>query len=437
MLPQGGTVLCALSGGRDSVALLHFLMGLAKEQGFRVEAAHYDHRLRPTAQRDEDFVRELCQRLGVSLTVGSGDVAAYSREQGLSLEEAARTLRYRFLEETAHRIGAERIATAHHSGDNAETVLMDLLRGTGLHGLTGIPPVRGRIIRPFLDTDRREIDAYIQENGLPYVEDETNYQTFCTRNRLRLQVFPLLEEISPGCTGRIAAAAGRLLEDDLHLTRETEALLPPITEGQIALPAKLLRSQDKALALRLVLSAAEKLGGDLDARQAQAVLALGTGSALDLPLGLQAVRRRETVLLRKKPVLPPMQALHMGEQTWGGYTVLVDRYAGEMPLGDNIVVIKYTEEPLSIGPCRGGDRLGVGNGRRTVKRLLMDRGVPAEYRESCPGLYCGGSLAAVFGAAVEHSRIPQAGEPALKIRLVKHSQTGPVGYYIEKDPKIR
>ena len=162
LLPREGTVLCALSGGRDSMALLHILSQLAEEGGFQVTAAHFNHRLRATADRDEAFVRDWCRGQGIPLTCGAGDVRKLARREGLSIEDAARTLRYAFLETAARDMGAARIATAHHREDNAETVLLHLLRGTGLRGLGGIPPVRGRIVRPLLETSRREIDGYVE-----------------------------------------------------------------------------------------------------------------------------------------------------------------------------------------------------------------------------------------------------------------------------------
>ena len=193
MLPAAGeTVLCAVSGGRDSVCLLHYLASLGRRRGFAVAAAHYNHLMRPTAGRDEAFVAGLCRELSVPLYVERGDVRAIARQEGWGVEEAGRRLRYDFLERTADAIGASRIATAHHLSDQAETVVLNLLRGTGPEGLAGIPPVRGRLIRPLLQTPRQEIEAYLTAHGLGHVEDETNDSMDFTRNRLRQEVWPLL-----------------------------------------------------------------------------------------------------------------------------------------------------------------------------------------------------------------------------------------------------
>ena len=161
--PRGGTILCAVSGGRDSVCLLHYLHTLGENEGFTVAAAHYNHHMRPTAARDEDFVRKLAADLGVPFYTDGLPVVERAKEQGIGVEEMGRNLRYEFLERIARQIGADRIATAHHQGDQAETVLLNLLRGTGPEGLRGIPPVRGHLIRPLLDTPRTEIEAYLEE----------------------------------------------------------------------------------------------------------------------------------------------------------------------------------------------------------------------------------------------------------------------------------
>ena len=235
MLPRGALVLCAVSGGRDSMCLLHLLSALAAGGGFQVAAAHFNHRLRPTADRDEAFVRDWCRERSIPLTCGGADVRDFAAQAGTGLEDAARTLRYRFLEEAADRLGAGRIATAHHRQDNAETVLLHLLRGAGMQGLAGIAPVRGRVVRPLLETSRAEIDRYVQRHGVPFVEDETNSDPGFARNRLRLEALPLLEEIFPGCTGRIAGAGALLREENDHLRREAESLTPAAEGGEVSI----------------------------------------------------------------------------------------------------------------------------------------------------------------------------------------------------------
>ena len=226
MLPAAGeTVLCAVSGGRDSVCLLHYLASLGRRRGFAVAAAHYNHLMRPTAGRDEAFVAGLCRELSVPLYVERGDVRAIARQEGWGVEEAGRRLRYDFLERTADAIGASRIATAHHLSDQAETVVLNLLRGTGPEGLAGIPPVRGRLIRPLHQTPRQEIEAYLKAHGLGHVEDETNDSMDFTRNRLRQEVWPLLVTLHPAPERSIARAAAILRRENVFLDRLARSYL--------------------------------------------------------------------------------------------------------------------------------------------------------------------------------------------------------------------
>lgn len=209
LLPREGLILCALSGGRDSVALLHFL----KEHGFVVAAAHFDHHLRPDSGKDAEFCRELCKEWDVPFYFGEGDVAAMAG----NTEANARHARYAFLEETAEAAGAARIATAHNADDNLETVLLHLTRGCGLNGLTGIQPRRGKIVRPMLQTPRAAVDEYVAAHSLPFVEDASNADVSYARNRIRHQVLPVLRSINP----KVAEAAGRMTDT---LRRDLEFL---------------------------------------------------------------------------------------------------------------------------------------------------------------------------------------------------------------------
>ena len=294
MLPEGTHVLCAVSGGADSIYLLHRLKAMENERGLRISAAHFDHGLRgDESDRDRLFTQQCCEGLNVPCTVGSGDVAAYAAANRIGLEEAARALRYRFLEETADRLFCDRIATAHTSNDNAETVLMNLCRGAGIRGLAGIPPVRGRLIRPLLQTGRDEIEFWLRENGIPWVEDSTNSDNGFTRNRFRHRIVPLLCEENPAFLEALSRTSELLREDDACLCRQAEAFLGQNLREQ-AIPAKALLSLEPAIASRVLRMLC---GSGLSLERTEALLRFAEGTergTLELPG--QKVRRSRGML---------------------------------------------------------------------------------------------------------------------------------------------
>ena len=227
MLDETSKVVCAVSGGADSICMLHGLYHLREKVGFDLAVAHYNHNLRgEESDRDAAFVSQflrLCcgvQRCAdgrtlppVPLYTGSGDVAEEAKARGMGLEETAREMRYAFLRGIAKQIQATCIATAHTADDNVETVLFHLARGSGLQGVCGIQAVRGDLIRPMLTTTRREVESYLGYWGLPHVEDHTNRDITFSRNRIRHQVTPVLEELYPGFSQRMANTALRLRQD--------------------------------------------------------------------------------------------------------------------------------------------------------------------------------------------------------------------------------
>ncbi len=204
-LSEGDVVVLAVSGGIDSMALAHASMQIAA--GSRFQIAHFDHQLRPDSRADRDLVREFASRAGVAFHSVAADVAGFAREEGLSIEEAARLLRYRHLDAVRRETGARCVAVAHHRDDQAETVLLRLIRGSGLRGLRAMRPVAGHIIRPLLRVGREDIVRYHAAAGFEYREDPTNALPAADRNRIRLGVLPALRDIRPGVDAVLARTA--------------------------------------------------------------------------------------------------------------------------------------------------------------------------------------------------------------------------------------
>ncbi|MBR1497360.1 MAG: tRNA lysidine(34) synthetase TilS [Oscillospiraceae bacterium] len=304
MLPPPGTgILAACSGGADSVALLHLLHQM---EDLRLVCAHFNHRLRgEESDRDEGFVRALCADWGVPFVSGGEDVAAYAARQGLGVEEAARERRYRFLRRAAAERGCALIATAHNAGDNAETVLFHLLRGSGTLGLCGIPPRRGGIIRPLLNVSRREIEDYLSRHGLPHVEDSSNADLRYTRNSLRRQVLPMLEALRPGASARICAAAALLREDEDYLGGLAEEFIkancrPPL------LPLEPFRALPRPVAMRVLRTLAGS-PGRAHLLRLYALCTEGEGpGALEIP-GMRVLREGAFVRFGAEELPPPLE----------------------------------------------------------------------------------------------------------------------------------
>ncbi|MBQ2062289.1 MAG: tRNA lysidine(34) synthetase TilS [Oscillospiraceae bacterium] len=409
MLPRpGGTVLCAVSGGRDSMCLLHCLHALSLKRDFRVAAAHLNHGMRPTAQRDEELVRRFCEERDIPFYVGYEKVYDRAREWDLGVEETGRRLRYAFLERTADEIGAERIATAHHRRDQAETVLLNLLRGTGPEGLGGIPPVRGRLARPLLNTSRAEIEAYVAENGIPYAEDETNADLHYARNRLRLVIWPELEKINGAAAENVTRAAAIVRRESAFLDELASSYLP--CEGT-AVSCKALLSAPEVLRPRILRLLIDRLGcGKKDFGQVHlaALERLArTGGTLDLPSLVRAVCRDGLMTLEMTPDrVPGETALEGGQPVmWGDFTICLRR------TGDVADAVSIPPNcTLTVRPWRSGDRLTLpgSRGARSLKRLFADAGIPPACRDRAPVLCVDGKAAAAYGVGTDVSLLPPA-----------------------------
>ncbi|MCR4924359.1 MAG: tRNA lysidine(34) synthetase TilS [Lachnospiraceae bacterium] len=302
LIEASDIILLGLSGGMDSICLLDLLSELRGRISFELKAVHVEHGIRGQASKeDERFVRELCLERGVELKVYNEDVPAFAKKEGLSMEEAARILRYRDFEAALKETEADKIAVAHHLNDQAETVLFNMMRGSSLKGLTGMSPRRGNIIRPLLNVSRPMIEEYVNKKQLSYVNDETNKDINYTRNRVRQIILPNMEAIAANATVHIAKEAGEIAKA-LEIVDELTDLLyeknvrEDMERGELRLSIKGLKEEKDLICRNLIKKVITRLcrkWKDISSVHIEAVYKLldsQSGRSLDLPYGI-LVRR--------------------------------------------------------------------------------------------------------------------------------------------------
>ena len=437
MLPRGGAVLCAVSGGADSMCLLHLLHTWAEEGGFRVCAAHYHHGMRgEAADADAAFVSDWCAGRGIPCVVERGEVYAEAERRGLGVEETGRQLRYEFLRRTAAELGCDRIATAHNADDNLETLLLHLARGAGLHGLAGIPPRRGEIVRPLLTTPRAAIEAYLEARQIPRVEDATNTDEYYARNRIRRQVVPVLRQLNPRLTESAAETMGYLRADNDYLNAQAAAVCQNArwAEDDLVIEARHIAQLPAAIAPRAVRRLLEMMGDgstNCSAAHLKAVVELARGddpsAVVFLPGGRLAQRvYRELLLTTQSDPLPPFLPTPLaldGETEVGGTPwrvrcrpVRCPDESGRKP-GALYLARGALEGPLVLRPRQTGDAVSLPGrgGTKTLKKLFIDEKVPRRERERIPVLADGRGVAAVAGFGPEQSRTAAPGQAAYEL----------------------
>lgn len=411
MIVPGDTVICAVSGGADSVALLFALYLLKEKLDIRLEAAHFNHRLRgEESDRDEAFVRELCGRYDIPLRVGSSEVKAGKK----GLEAAARDARYAFL-----RSLPGKIATAHTADDNAETILMHLIRGTGLKGLGGIMPVHGNVIRPMLHVTRQDVEAFLQEWCVSHIEDSTNESDAFLRNRVRHHVMPLLKAENPRIAENLSQMARRLRQDEDCLARQAEfASVPSVEQIKNMHPAQRCRVLEIFLKQSGV-----KEPEDAHIAQAEALLFSEKPSArASFPGGVTIGRCYDALA-----VLPPEQALEElllpcpGEAVFGDVRVTCSPSKEILQRPDAITVCP--QGALILRQRKSGDAMRLSGGSRSLKKVFIDRKIPASQRQRLPVVCDDGGILGVYSIGVNLDRAAQA-LPAVTIRFEKTEKEG-------------
>lgn len=421
LIAPGDRVLCALSGGADSMYLLCRLLEGAQQGGYQVGAAHYHHGIRDASHEEEAFVRTWCEDHHIPLYVGHGDVPHEAAQSGQGVEETARKLRYQFLHDTARQEGYTLIATGHHAGDNAETVLMHLVRGSGLRGLGGIPPRRGRIIRPMLEVTRQQVEDYLTAHHIPHVEDESNADPAYTRNRVRHGVVPLLEQLNPQAVHHIAQAAAKLREDEQLLSALAQDL-PGVTVSEKRLEADIptLCAAPRPLVVRKLAQGLTALGIHPSQVYLDGLFWLmeegQSGDGLDLP-GHRAVKSWDqlTITPQGEPEKLPTVPLHDGVTRWGEWRVECHPAVCAQSVGEGLWLIPGDYVLRSRGV---GDTLQLPKRpTKTVKKLMMEKKIPAPLRPRLPVLAQGERVAAVAGLGVSQAFLPQPGQAARYITI--------------------
>ena len=436
MAEPGDGVLAAVSGGADSVCLLLVLKALEESLGIHVAAFHLHHGLRGAeADRDERFVRELCERLQVPLNTVREDVAGYAKTHGLSEEEAGRILRYQWLEKTAGEFGCRRIATAHHKDDQTETVLMNLFRGSGLRGLGGIRPVRllsGELtlIRPLLGINRQEIETYLLEEKEAWCEDSTNKELIYARNKVRNELIPWIREhINDRAEEHILKTAAFASQADEYFVSQAEMLLGDGLQDQEASFAEidtvLFDSQPDIMKSYLIRAMIMKVSGsakDISARHMDAIAALdgpGGGTLVDLPYGLQAMRSYQKLIIRKAAVEQNARECGKTLQT----KVFPWKKDMEIPKNQYTKWFDYDKinDTLSVRTREPGDYFMIGNGKtKKLHRFFIDEKIPEELRDHILLLAEGKHILWIIGYRIsEYYKVTESTRNVLEVRADK------------------
>jgi tRNA(Ile)-lysidine synthase len=422
LLEKKDKILIAYSGGVDSTGLLNLLFELREGWSFELFLGHFNHKLRHTADEDEQFVRRMAQKYSLPVFVGSKDVRSYARAKKLNIEEAGRKLRYDFLKKTALKIGKAKIATGHTMTDQAETFIMRLMRGSGLRGLGGIfPLVEGTIIRPLIQIERQDIEAYLKGKGIEFRMDESNLDRRFLRNRIRLDLIPYIQEdFEPEIVSSLGRIASIIREEDSFLEKiaqETTRKAVLKKNNQISLEVKPLSSLPRAMARRVVRDFISELRGNLreiSFKDVESVLCLKEGK--EFPLRKDHILRREQgQIFLKSKVTPKIRY----EYRWEGKESLEIKelklkFEGKKIKRGKSLSLDFDDQtsafldlgklkfPLLVRNRSEGDRyqpLGA-PGQKKLKEIMRAKGIPLSERERRPVFLSGDKIVWILGLPV-------------------------------------
>lgn len=446
LIEKGDKIVLGLSGGPDSICLLHILNRLRETLEIEVYAAHLNHQIRGIeAQKDALYITQICDDLGITSFVKSIDVPKYCKEKGLSIEEGARKLRYEMFDEIKEKTQSNKIAIGHNLNDQAETILMRIMRGTGLQGLRGIEYIRDNgLIRPILDIERSEIEAYCDEYNLNPRIDQTNLETIYTRNKIRLELIPYMKDnFNPNVIQSIVRMSNSLKSDSDYIEKEADIKFKEVSvvkDGCVEIELESYFKLHEAIKARVLRHGIKHILGDtnfVDQKHIEDIMQLEDQNKIDkminLPRGIFAYRKKDNILLTNKEIVVEdiefyhnipsngfvkLKELGLFLET---QTMNIDRYKNmktdKISKGFDFDKIKGG---IVVRNREQGDKIKLPAGSKKLKDLFIDLKIPREERCKVPvivdeqGILCVGSY-----KTSENYKIDNQTKEVLKISFKK------------------
>ena len=432
---DGEKMIIGLSGGMDSVCLFHIL----KDLGASLEAVHVNHQIRgEEADRDELFAKELCAQYNIPFHGYRFDVPKISKEYHLSEEEAGRMVRKEVFEKVKEETGAKYIALAHHGNDRAETFLFHLCRGTGVKGLGTMKPVQGSILRPLLWAERKDIESFVQKQDYKFVEDSTNSEETYTRNKIRHQILPMLEEINPKSVAHICSAAGKLGAVSDYMDREAEKLCRLSTvryQNEVQVLKFAFYQGDEVLRIPVLQKCVEYLSGSLaniteeHLEKLLVLFEMQAGKEIHLPYGIVAVRTYEGIRMffrKEKEFTEPVEITGDGTYEFGGniYQVSIEDWDERkiFPIKNYTKCFDYDKikDKVFLRTRESGDYLEINknHGKKSLQDYLVNEKVPKEERDQVMLLASGNHILWVVGKRIsEYYKVTKETKKVLKVQV--------------------
>ncbi len=420
MIPDGSSILVALSGGQDSMCLIHILMKIKEEKSLKISAAHMEHGIRQgDSISDMEFVRSYCENNGIKLYVKQVDIPELAAKQGKGIEQTAREQRYGFFEELYRTEDIDLIATAHHGNDQAESIIINLVRGAALDGISGMAPVNGKYIKPFLCVTKREIEQYCSEESIQYKVDSTNSDVNYTRNYVRHIINPLLAAINPDFTETIMRNSEYIRAEKYYLERISENIYNEIAaenDGEVLINVQRLMGYDEVIRARIYRKAALRTGVKQDLYAVHYTLIDGMadkcrkGAVLDMPGGLKVSLGHGGMLFstRKSSIyIPPVAVNGPGIYSLGKAKVIIE----ETDVVPNSFVkgIEYVDKekwPLEtiLRTRLSGDMFRqINGGQKKLKKLFIDKKIDKSIRDTTPLIAAGNEVLYIAGIGISEN----------------------------------